>query len=132
MTNRHDQILLNRQRAIDELFPLQSSKIVESLPMLTIIFYKGMTQLDFLLGDPKQKNATVERDIALKKLQEDQDRKEAKQRTADEKQAQIEKMKEIEIKLQNDNDIRLGFINTLAFCFFAVMHVTLALTQYNV
>ena len=46
--------------------------------MLTIIFYKGMTQLDFLLGDPKQKNAMIERELALKKLQEDQDRKDLK------------------------------------------------------
>lgn len=50
-------MLLSKQLVIDELFPLQSTKIVGDRPIIFVTFQKNMTTLDYILGDPMQREA---------------------------------------------------------------------------
>lgn len=48
-------MLLSNQRVIDELFPLNSCKIIGQEPRIEVIFQKKMNTLDYILGDPQEK-----------------------------------------------------------------------------
>lgn len=40
---------------IDELFPLKSCKLETEDPIIIVIFSKNMNTLDYILGDPREK-----------------------------------------------------------------------------
>lgn len=93
---------------------------------MNIVFYKGISQLEFLLGDPRQKQAEFERDEALKRQEKERQDKALKDKNKFEKDQEMKKMKEISIDAIKKAEGFRGAVNTIAFCFFAVMHVSLA------
>ena len=52
------EILLSKQKVIDELFPLQTAKIRGDDPVVHVTFYKNLDTLEFVLGDKKEQAAT--------------------------------------------------------------------------
>ena len=54
LRNQKGEILLSKQKVIDELFPLQTAKIKGDDPVLYITFYKNLDTLEFVLGDKKE------------------------------------------------------------------------------
>ena len=54
LENQNKEILLDRNKVIDELFPLQSSKIRGEDPVIYVTFQKNMTTLDYILGDQRE------------------------------------------------------------------------------
>jgi hypothetical protein len=52
LTNIFNEILLSSQSVLDELFPLQTSKLKDEKPIIFVTFIKNMTTLDYILGDP--------------------------------------------------------------------------------
>lgn len=54
LRNQKGEILLSKQRVIDELFPLQSAKIRGDDPVVHVTFFKNLDTLEFVLGDKKE------------------------------------------------------------------------------
>lgn len=67
LENQNKEILLDRNKVIDELFPMQSSKIRGEDPVIYVTFQKNMTTLDYILGDQREIRA-------MKKQLEDQEK----------------------------------------------------------
>lgn len=59
LRNAKEEILLSKQSVIDELFPMQTSKLKDEKPIIYVTFVKNMTTLDYILGDPQKKNAEL-------------------------------------------------------------------------
>ena len=74
MTNQKHELLLSNQLVVDELFPLQSTKIKNEKPIIYVTFLKNMSTLDYILGDPMQKKAEI--DAVTTKQKEAKERKE--------------------------------------------------------
>ena len=47
---------------LDELFPLQSCKLETEDPIIKAIFSKNMNTLDYILGDPREREAMLRAD----------------------------------------------------------------------
>lgn len=67
LTNQKKDMLLSNQTVVDELFPLQSTKIKNEKPIVFVTFQKNMSTLDYILGDPMQKKAEMEAENARRK-----------------------------------------------------------------
>ena len=80
LMNSKNQILLSKILVVDELFPLQTSKIKGEDPTIYVTFKKNMSTEDYILGDRMQ------RDIIAK---EEEDRN---------KQLKIQREKEVKAK----------------------------------
>lgn len=61
LSNIQHEILLPNQYVLDELFPLQSSKVIGAKPTINVVFRKNMRTLDYILGDPDEKRAKIKR-----------------------------------------------------------------------
>ena len=51
LKNDQDQILLDKDRVMDEIFPLQSARINGQVPQLFMTFAKDMDTKTYILGD---------------------------------------------------------------------------------
>ena len=67
LSNHKDEILLSKNRVIDELFPLQSSKVTSNMPYIFVKFMKNMTSLDYILGEKRVKDALAKEQEDMKK-----------------------------------------------------------------
>jgi len=57
LQNNKGEILLKGQKVLDELFPLNSSKIKGDVPTIHVKFQRNMTTLEYIQGDPLEKAA---------------------------------------------------------------------------
>lgn len=91
LTNSSREILLSSQSVLDELFPMQTSKLKGENPIIYVTFVKNMSTLDYILGDPNQKN--TEKREAFQKSKDEKDRLEKanRKRQNDEKAAEMSK-----------------------------------------
>ena len=78
LSNMKHEILLPNQYVLDELFPLQSSKVIGDKPTINVVFRKNMRTLDYILGDPNEKRAKIKRREDEKKEREMADEKKRK------------------------------------------------------
>ena len=131
LENSNKEILLKKQYVIDELFPMQSSKLKGDSPTIYVTFKKNMRTLDYILGDPKEKEAQIRADedkIKDKKLKEERKRK-ADQAT--EKALTIDKMRKDQENKVYKTSMILGLTSTVMFLAFCTQHIMLASTQYQ-
>lgn len=117
---------------IDELFPLQSTTIVEENPIIFVTFLKNLTTLDYILGDPMQREAEMAAQAAAAKEEMEREEKRKKDENIRIKNRDMMRMKNITIQAKNSQKATFGAISTLMFVQFAVQHVFLALRQYQV
>jgi len=132
LENVKGEILLSKQKVIDELFPLQSSKIVGEEPIISVTFQKNMSTLDYILGDPIEKNAKLKD----KEAHEKKERNEAEaKRKKDEAEKKMKEMKEMTEKITEEINAKayyFGLVSTVIFMIFAIMHISLSEDQYDV
>lgn len=132
LENVKGEILLSKHKVIDELFPLQSSKICGEEPVINVTFQKNMSTLDYILGDPLEKNAKLKESEGLEKKK----KHEAELKRKNEEQEK--KIKEIayltkKATIENENKaFRFGLISTAFFLIFVIQHINLCLEQYDV
>lgn len=63
---------------MDELYPMQSAKIRNDLPILKLTYYKDLDTLQYILGDRREIEAE-------RKMKVEQDKKRKEERERDEK-----------------------------------------------
>lgn len=56
LKNSKDQILQDKERVIDELFPLQTARIVDEIPQVFVTFAKNQDTLKYILGDAMEQD----------------------------------------------------------------------------
>ena len=82
--NTKEQILLQEQRVLDELYPMQSAKIRNMTPVLKLTFYKDLDTLQYILGDRReieaQRKMKLEQDKRRKEDQEKFEKNKEKRR----------------------------------------------------
>ena len=132
LTNGFNEILLSSQLVIDELFPLQSSKLKNENPIIYVTFIKNMTTLDYILGDPNQKNAQKKEVFQKQKNAREEKEKADRREQIDKKNREMQEMIDFETERIAKEKAVFGAVGTIMFMFFAVMHVSLALIQYDI
>ena len=117
---------------IDELFPLQSSKLKNENPIIYVTFIKNMTTLDYILGDPNQKNAQKKERLQKQKNAREDKEKADRREQVEKKNREMQEMIDAETERIAKEKAVFGAIGTIMFMFFAIMHVSLALIQYDI
>ena len=90
--NQKKQILLRNNKVKDELFPLQTSKIKTGHPVLEVVFHKDINTLDYILGDPREREAKKQREMAREKEKQEREGRENKERASREKNEKMASM----------------------------------------
>ena len=83
--------MLDKHKVIDEIFPLQSSKIKGEDPTLYVTFKKNWTTLDYILGDQKEKAIKEKQQEDYKKEQMAEEIKNKKKKALDLKNEEMQK-----------------------------------------
>ena len=126
LCNKNGEILLEKNRVLEELFPMLSSKIVGYKPILNVCFKKKMSTLEYILGDQMIQEAKERQ--AKEKLEEERKIMEIKQQEENEKKVKKEKenLKEKIMKEKKNFKDGFGAVCTWLFMFFAFLHIVLS------
>lgn len=106
---------------------MQSSKLKNENPIIYVTFIKNMTTLDFILGDPNQKNAIKKEAFQKQKNAKEEKEKADRREQTNKKNREMDKMIKAETEKKAKEKAIFGAIGTVMFMFFAIMHVSLAL-----
>ena len=91
LENSKNEIMLDKHKVIDEIFPLQSSKIKGEDPTLYVTFKQNWTTLDYILGDQKEKAIKEKQQEDYKKEQMAEEIKNKKKKALDLKNEEMQK-----------------------------------------
>lgn len=67
LKNSQGMLLLGKDRVVDELFPLQSSKIREEERKIYVTFQRDESTLEYILGNEKKRQMELKQEIEAKK-----------------------------------------------------------------
>jgi len=91
-----------------------------------------MTTLDYILGDPIEKNAKKREQENTQKKKKQEEDTERKKTEAEKKEREMKEMTEKITEEKKTNAYYFGLISTVIFMIFAIMHISLSLDQYAV
>ena len=67
LKNKQQVLLLGKDRVVDELFPLQSSKIRDEERQIYVTFQRDESTLEYILGNEKKRQMELKQEIEAKK-----------------------------------------------------------------